>query len=95
MPARAAASANPTAVLRSTPLRPAGTLFVERGTIVTVFIICYALTSFVGGCAAWLRLTACRLPVVACCCVRLPPPPLPCRRRPPFRCPRLTSNLTS
>ena len=27
----------------------AGTLFVERGTIVTVFIICYALTSFVGG----------------------------------------------
>jgi transmembrane 9 superfamily protein 3 len=26
-----------------------GTLFVERGTIVTVFIICYALTSFVGG----------------------------------------------
>ena len=31
------------------PPRPAGTLFVERGTIVTVFIICYALTSFVGG----------------------------------------------
>ncbi|KAK9810284.1 hypothetical protein WJX72_007991 [[Myrmecia] bisecta] len=27
----------------------AGTLFVERGTIVTVFITCYALTSFVGG----------------------------------------------
>ena len=27
----------------------AGTLFEERGTIVTVFIICYALTSFVGG----------------------------------------------
>lgn len=27
----------------------AGTLFVERGTIVTVFIIVYALTSFVGG----------------------------------------------
>uniref|UniRef100_A0A061RAB8 Transmembrane 9 superfamily member n=1 Tax=Tetraselmis sp. GSL018 TaxID=582737 RepID=A0A061RAB8_9CHLO len=27
----------------------AGALFVERGTIVTVFIICYALTSFVGG----------------------------------------------
>lgn len=27
----------------------AGTLFVERGTIVTVFIVCYALTSFVGG----------------------------------------------
>jgi Endomembrane protein 70 len=27
----------------------AGTLFVERGTIVTVFILCYALTSFVGG----------------------------------------------
>ena len=27
----------------------AGTLFVERGTIVTVSIICYALTSFVGG----------------------------------------------
>lgn len=26
-----------------------GTLFVERGTIVTVFIVCYALTSFVGG----------------------------------------------
>lgn len=32
-----------------TTSRPAGTLFVERGTIVTVFIICYALTSFVGG----------------------------------------------
>ncbi len=30
-------------------LLAAGTLFVERGTIVTVFIICYALTSFVGG----------------------------------------------
>ena len=28
---------------------PAGTLFTERGTIVTVFIICYALTSFVAG----------------------------------------------
>ncbi len=27
----------------------AGTLFTERGTIVTVFIICYALTSFVAG----------------------------------------------
>ncbi|KAK9858026.1 hypothetical protein WJX84_004925 [Apatococcus fuscideae] len=27
----------------------AGTLFVERGTIVTVFIICYALTSLSGG----------------------------------------------
>lgn len=27
----------------------AGTLFVERGTIVTVFIICYALTSLLGG----------------------------------------------
>jgi len=27
----------------------AGALFVERGTIVTVFIVCYALTSFVGG----------------------------------------------
>lgn len=27
----------------------AGTLFVERGTIVTVFIVAYALTSFVGG----------------------------------------------
>lgn len=32
------------------PLPPSpGALFVERGTIVTVFIICYALTSFVGG----------------------------------------------
>lgn len=28
---------------------PAGTLFEERGTILTVFIICYALTSYVGG----------------------------------------------
>lgn len=27
----------------------AGTLFQERGTILTVFLICYALTSFVGG----------------------------------------------
>lgn len=27
----------------------AGTLFEERGTILTVFIICYALTSYVGG----------------------------------------------
>lgn len=27
----------------------AGTLFVERGTILTVFLVCYALTSFVGG----------------------------------------------
>ena len=27
----------------------AGTLFTERGTIATVFIICYALTSIVGG----------------------------------------------
>lgn len=27
----------------------AGTLFVERGTIVTVFIVCYALTSLLGG----------------------------------------------
>jgi len=27
----------------------AGALFVSRGTIVTVFIVCYALTSFVGG----------------------------------------------
>lgn len=27
----------------------AGALFAERGTIVTVFIVCYALTSFVGG----------------------------------------------
>lgn len=27
----------------------AGALFVERGTIVTVFIVCYALTSFLGG----------------------------------------------
>ena len=27
----------------------AGTLFTERGTIVTVFIVCYALTSFVAG----------------------------------------------
>jgi len=27
----------------------AGALFVERGTIVTVFIVCYALTSFFGG----------------------------------------------
>ena len=27
----------------------AGTLFTERGTIVTVFIIFYALTSFVAG----------------------------------------------
>jgi transmembrane 9 superfamily protein 3 len=27
----------------------AGTLFEERGTILTVFIVCYALTSFVGG----------------------------------------------
>ena len=26
-----------------------GTLFTERGTIVTVFIVCYALTSFVAG----------------------------------------------
>lgn len=26
-----------------------GALFVERGTIVTVFIVCYALTSFLGG----------------------------------------------
>ena len=26
-----------------------GTLFTERGTIATVFIICYALTSVVGG----------------------------------------------
>lgn len=33
-----------------TALAPAGALFAERGTIVTVFIICYALTSFVGGC---------------------------------------------
>lgn len=30
----------------------AGTLFVERGTILTVFIVCYALTSFVGGYAS-------------------------------------------
>ncbi len=28
---------------------PAGTLFEERGTILTVFIVCYSLTSFVGG----------------------------------------------
>lgn len=27
----------------------AGSLFAERGTIVTVFIVCYAFTSFVGG----------------------------------------------
>jgi hypothetical protein len=27
----------------------AGALFSERGTIVTVFILCYALTSFLGG----------------------------------------------
>ena len=27
----------------------AGTLFEERGSIMTVFIVCYALTSFVGG----------------------------------------------
>ena len=27
----------------------AGALFAERGTIVTVFILCYALTSFLGG----------------------------------------------
>lgn len=53
-----------------------GTLFVERGTIVTVFIICYALTSFVGGYVSggfymrnegknWIRamlLTACLYP---------------------------------
>ena len=26
-----------------------GTLFTERGTIRTVFFVCYALTSFVGG----------------------------------------------
>ena len=30
-------------------MKLAGTLFTERGTIVTVFIICYALTSFVAG----------------------------------------------
>ncbi|PRW59993.1 transmembrane 9 superfamily member 1 [Chlorella sorokiniana] len=55
----------------------AGALFVERGTIVTVFIICYALTSFVGGYVsgsyyarnegkAWIQtmlLTACTFPV--------------------------------
>ena len=55
----------------------AGTLFVERGTIVTVFIICYALTSFVGGYSsggfyarnegkAWIHtmlLTACLFPL--------------------------------
>ena len=34
----------------------AGTLFTERGTIVTVFIICYALTSFVAG---YVRYTPC------------------------------------
>ena len=34
----------------------AGTLFTERGTIVTVFIICYALTSFVGGYVRCLQL---------------------------------------
>ena len=48
----------PTLLLRPPPIAcpplarpppPEGTLFVERGTIVTVFIICYALTSFVGG----------------------------------------------
>ena len=27
----------------------AGSLFSERGTIMTVFILCYALTSFLGG----------------------------------------------
>lgn len=55
----------------------AGALFVERGTIVTVFIICYALTSFVGGYVSggyyarnegkgWIQtmlLTACLFPV--------------------------------
>jgi len=29
--------------------RTAGTLFTERGTIVTVFIVSYALTSFLAG----------------------------------------------
>ena len=33
----------------------AGTLFTERGTIVTVFIICYALTSFVAGYVRYIR----------------------------------------
>lgn len=33
----------------STVLVDAGTLFTERGTIRTVFFVCYALTSFVGG----------------------------------------------
>ena len=59
----------------------AGTLFVERGTIVTVFIVCYALTSFVGGYAsggfyarhdghAWIRtmiLTANIFPLTVSC----------------------------
>lgn len=43
----------------------AGTLFTERGTIVTVFIVCYALTSFVAGYvryhtfSLWLNLRCC------------------------------------
>ena len=40
----------------------AGTLFTERGTIVTVFIIFYALTSFVAGyvrCGITARQLAC------------------------------------
>ena len=36
-------------VLSTILITIAGALFVERGTIVTVFISCYALTSFVGG----------------------------------------------
>ena len=47
----------------------AGTLFTERGTIVTVFIVCYALTSFVAGYVrCGMLATAC----VSCCCHAVP-----------------------
>ena len=40
-----------------------GTLFTERGTIVTVFIVCYALTSFVAG---YIRFGPCLLGAQCC-----------------------------
>jgi len=49
-PARACAGIQLSALVLSVILITiAGALFSERGTIVTVFILCYALTSFLGG----------------------------------------------